>query len=62
MACAHLRQLFELCKVNLPHLAAPEVIHLVCDRCGEKEVCPSVLMAEYDQTTPAYKEQYRGGF
>lgn len=48
MACAHLQQLFRLCQDHDLKLASSDLIHIVCNQCGEQEVCPSVLMDEYD--------------
>ncbi|TWT65438.1 hypothetical protein Pla123a_49060 [Posidoniimonas polymericola] len=49
MPCSHLRELYKLCEVNHLRLSGPDLIHIVCDQCGEKEVCPSVLTDEYDK-------------
>lgn len=48
MPCIHLKQLYQLCEENKLKLSGPDLIHVVCDQCGEKEVCPSVLTDEYD--------------
>jgi hypothetical protein len=48
MTCTHLRQLYELCQKHDLKLGAPELIRVVCHQCGEQEVCPSILMDEYD--------------
>ena len=53
MPRVHLRQLYQLCEENHLKLSAPDLIHIVCDQCGEKEVCPSVLTDEYDKNEPA---------
>ena len=52
MPCSHLRELYKLCEDNQLKLSAPDLIHIVCGQCGEKEVCPSVLTDEYDQAQP----------
>ena len=48
MACVHLQQLYELCQNNELKLSASDLIRVTCHKCGEKEVCPSVLTDEYD--------------
>lgn len=48
MACVHLVKLYQLCQQEGIRIGGPDLIHLVCEQCGEKEVCPSVLMDEYD--------------
>ncbi len=48
MPCVHLRQLIQLCEDHRLKLGGPEVIHLVCHQCGQQEVCPDMLMDEYD--------------
>ena len=44
MTCVHLRRLYQLFQQEGVRLSAPELIHVVCPSCGEKEVCPSQLM------------------
>ena len=48
MPCVHLKQLYDLCYKHHLKLSGVDLVHLVCHQCGEKEVCPSVLMDEYD--------------
>ena len=57
MTCVHLQKLYQLCMDNELKLGGSDLIHFVCTECGEKEVCPSVLMDEYateegDDDTP----------
>ena len=49
MTCVHLRKLYQLCQDNNIRLSGVDLIHILCEECGEKEVCPSVLMDEYDE-------------
>ncbi|TWT31294.1 hypothetical protein KOR34_46700 [Posidoniimonas corsicana] len=56
MPCSHLRELYRLCEENQLRLSAADLIHIVCDQCGEKEVCPSVLTDEYDGGTPTAQQ------
>jgi hypothetical protein len=46
MTCVHLRKLYELCQTHDLKLGGPDLIHIICHECGEKEVCPSGLMDE----------------
>ena len=67
MACVHLRQLYQLCQDQALRLSAADLIHVVCEQCGEQEVCPSALVRSADEaanespandataTTPAAK-------
>ena len=48
MACVHLQQLYKLCQEHDLKLGGSELVRLVCRQCGEQEVCPSMLMDEYD--------------
>lgn len=48
MTCVHLRKLYQLCQQEGLKLAGPDLIHIVCEQCGEQEVCPSLLYDEYD--------------
>lgn len=48
MPCVHLRQLIQLCEENQVTMGGSDVIHLVCHQCGQQEVCPDMLMDEYD--------------
>jgi hypothetical protein len=49
MTCAHLNQLYQLCKDSQVRLSSTDLIHIVCKQCEKEEVCPSVLFEEYDQ-------------
>lgn len=50
MTCVHLRKLYQLCQDNHLKLSGTDLIHIICEECGEKEVCPSVLTDEYDES------------
>jgi hypothetical protein len=52
MTCVHLQKLYQLCMDHDLKLGGADLIHIVCQECGEKEVCPSVLMDEYDSGEP----------
>lgn len=52
MTCVHLRKLYDLCQENNIRLASTDLVHVVCTECGRKEVCPSVLMDEYEWDHP----------
>lgn len=49
MVCTHLRQLYHLCEQNGVRISSSDLVHIVCDQCGVKEVCPSMLMTEYEK-------------
>jgi len=48
MTCVHLRRLYQICQQEGVKLSAPDLIHIVCPQCGEKEVCPSMLMDDVE--------------
>lgn len=48
MTCVHLRKLYDLCQTNDIRIASQDLVHLVCNQCGRKEVCPSMLVEEYE--------------
>lgn len=48
MPCVHLQQLYRLCQEHDLKLGSSDLIRIVCNQCGEQEVCPSVLTDEYD--------------
>ena len=48
MACIHLQKLYKLCQEQDLKLSGSELIRVVCHQCGEQEVCPSILMDEYE--------------
>ena len=50
MTCVHLRKLYQLCQDNHLKLSGTDLIHIICEECGEKEVCPSVLSDEYEES------------
>ena len=48
MTCVHLRQLYKLCAEHDLKLGGSDLIRVVCNQCGEQEVCPATLTDEYD--------------
>ena len=52
MTCVHLQQLYRLCQEHELKLGGSDLIHIVCNQCGVKDVCPSVLTDEYDANHP----------
>jgi hypothetical protein len=48
MTCVHLQQLYRLCQEHDLKLGGADLIHIVCNQCGEQEVCPATLTDEYD--------------
>ena len=48
MTCVHLRELYHLCEQNDLKIGGSDLVRIVCRQCNEQEVCPSVLMDQYD--------------
>lgn len=48
MTCVHLRKLFQLCEDNDLKFSGGELVHIVCKQCQLEEVCPSLLVDEYE--------------
>ncbi len=48
MVCEHLRQLYQLCLDQQIRLSGSDLIHVVCQQCGRKDVCPSNLRDDRD--------------
>ena len=44
MICEHLRHLYQLCLDQKIRLGGSDLIHLFCQQCGHKEICPSMLL------------------
>jgi len=49
MSCKHLQELYQLCQQYNLKLTGPELVRIVCPTCGVDEICPNVLMEEYDR-------------
>jgi hypothetical protein len=49
MVCEHLKQLYQLCLDQKIRLSASDLIHVVCEQCGRKEVCPSNLRTDREE-------------
>ncbi len=52
MTCVHLQQLYRLCQEHDLKLGSSDLIHIVCNQCGEQEVCPSMMTDEYEAKHP----------
>jgi hypothetical protein len=48
MVCEHLQKLYQLCLEQKIRLSGSDLIHVVCQQCGRKDVCPSNLRDEHD--------------
>jgi hypothetical protein len=48
MTCIHLRKLYQLCQDEGLKLGGSDLIRIVCEQCGVQDVCPAVLVDEYD--------------
>lgn len=57
MTCVHLQQLVQLCQESQLQLSSSDLIHIVCQQCGKQEVCPSMLVADYEKLHPDDGEQ-----
>jgi hypothetical protein len=53
MTCVHLKELYQLCQENSLRFSGSDLVHIVCQECGEQEVCPSVLTDEYEAKSPS---------
>jgi NAD(P)H-hydrate repair Nnr-like enzyme with NAD(P)H-hydrate dehydratase domain len=49
MPCTHLKELYHLCAQHGLKLAGSDLIRIVCPQCGIQEVCPSMMVDEYEQ-------------
>ena len=58
MVCTHLKQLYELCETHQLKMAGSDLIRIVCKTCNEHEICPSMLMDEYDARYKAETETH----
>lgn len=56
MTCVHLQQLVQLCQTSQLRLSSSDLIHIVCKQCNQDEVCPSMLVEEYESRHPEQKE------
>ena len=52
MTCVHLHKLYDLCVKEDLKLGGSDLIRIVCNQCGEQDVCPSMLMEEYEAQHP----------
>ncbi|MEO2045001.1 MAG: hypothetical protein ABGX16_00325 [Pirellulales bacterium] len=61
MTCIHLRELYQLCQNEKLKLSSSDLIHIVCQKCGEQEVCPSLLTQEVpeEETSPDETADHR---
>ena len=48
MPCVHLKQLYHLCKEHEIRIGGLDMVRLTCNQCNVKDVCPSVLVDEFD--------------
>ena len=57
MPCVHLRQLIQLCEDNQIKVGGADIIHFVCEQCGQQEVCPDIMLDEYDARASRDQQQ-----
>jgi hypothetical protein len=60
MTCVHLKQLYQLCQENHLRFSGSDLVHIVCQQCGEQEVCPSVLSDEYEAKSRGEQTENKG--
>jgi hypothetical protein len=60
MTCVHLKRLYALCEKEQLRLGGADLVRIVCTQCGEQEVCPSLLMEEYESQHPDVPDQTPG--
>ena len=49
MTCHHLRKLYEVCDQNNLRFSSSDLLHIVCKECDREEVCPSMLMGDFEK-------------
>ncbi len=60
MPCQHQTKLYQLMEQTGVKLSSSDVIRITCTECGEVEVCPSVLMEEYEKMELSRKSKQPG--
>ena len=48
MTCTHLQQLYQLCRDHNLKVGGTDLVRFICEKCGAQEVCPSLLLEEYE--------------
>lgn len=56
MSCVHLRKLYELCAKEELKISGADLVRIVCTQCGEQEVCPAIMMEDYERTHPELEQ------
>ena len=56
MPCKHLRDLYDVCQAHNLKLSSTDLIRIVCPECGVEEVCPSMLVEQYESRHPPDRE------
>ncbi len=58
MPCEHMKKLYQLCSDSGIRLSSSDLIRIACKECGDTEVCPSVLLDEYEtKATPSSSDK-----
>jgi len=52
MSCAHLKRLFDMCRQEDIKIGGTDLVRIVCKQCGAEEVCPTMLMEQYQELHP----------
>ncbi|MBC8356172.1 MAG: hypothetical protein H8E66_29700 [Planctomycetes bacterium] len=48
MPCVHLKKLYQLCQDESVKISGADLVHIVCEQCGVKDVCPSMLLEHFE--------------
>jgi len=56
MSCVHLKKLYDLCNQEELKISGSDLVRIVCTQCNEQEVCPSMLLDEYEALHPEESE------
>jgi len=57
MSCAHLKELFDMCMKQQIKIGGSDLVRIVCKQCGKEEVCPTMLLEEYEAQHPEEMEE-----
>ncbi len=61
MTCVHLQKLYEMCDENHLKFSSSDLVRIVCKQCEQEEVCPSVLVGDYEARHESSATDERSG-
>ena len=61
MTCVHLQQLYRVCQQNDIRLSSSDLVRIVCRQCQQEEVCPSVLLGDFETKYPEVTSNEENG-